>query len=185
MKEILIYDSTPLRRMAHVAALRKLDCNLWIFENGAVDMRNRPVTKNFDLILLHGNDKLGFDTLGVSGPVLFYGGDIDFSNSRRVPRAVDSEAPLSNEELRMFLNALEQVGGCVIDAVTAVWGGVPESLLSWALLDAYGSDGVSSTKRKDIEAAATTELRSRSNSPDAELTRKSARELIASLRQDF
>ena len=63
---------------------------------------------------------------------------------------------------------------------------MPENLLSWALLDAFGGDVPDTIKLKEgLEDAATSELRIKSADKQKELTTDSARKLIEDLRHDW
>lgn len=189
--KIIIWDSTAARCQANRAALTSavsalgldIEIHVWI---GELAPQNGHLSPECDLLLLHATDESEatpwFDSKGVKIPrILKYGGR---EVSKGVPRAVSDIEPLKDFEAKGILEAVRDSSSqeTFLERALAIWSSVPQDVLSWALLEAYGReipDVSALLNDKDFQDKALTELRERSGNPNLDLSLPNAQKEIA------
>lgn len=189
---ILIYDSNPRRQPALAAEFRRLGCNVIFFYNGALkDASGTVMTKKWhgDLAFVHtGDEPVNAGLVDLTAALtIFYSTAAVHGREFGIPREVSGKDPLPTEQCRAILELLAVEPSDRKKQFENIWSGVPELLLSWTLLEAYGegNDGAQALKRT-VREGADKELQERTtpNNKPVALTLDSAKAMIEGLRAD-
>ncbi len=195
--KITIWDSTPARCTASAAALKAaaavlaIDVEVQCWTDPQAP-RNDTLSPQCDLLLLHATDEnpaiAWFRSKSVTlARVLKYGGR---EISGGVPRAVSDTSPFKDFEAKGILEAVRDSSHqeSFLDRALAIWSSVPQDVLSWALLEAYGREipeAATLLNEKGFQDLALTELRERSGNPNLDLSPSNAQKEIARHRADI
>ncbi len=195
--KIIIWDSTPARCTANQNAITaaatalgiSIEVQIWTAPRAP---QNGTFTPQCDLLLLHATDESAamswFQAKVFNVPrILKYGGR---EVSGGVPRAVSDIEPLKEFEAKGILEAVRDSSRqeTFLDRALAIWSSVPQDVLSWALLEAYGREIPAASallNDRGFQDKALTELRERSGNPNLILSLPNAQQEIARHRADI
>ncbi len=156
--KILVFDTNPGRRAAHVQGCGFGGHDIFAYQGGSAGLGIHALNgvtwvadpaKQFDLVLLHDGNYDAFIELGLTAEqCLRYsqGGTID-----GVPWSVSAQNPLDPNLLQQIIGVAAKIksqpvagltGQAVneqwLEEVRKLWAGIPECLLAWALCEHVG-----------------------------------------------
>ena len=157
---VVIYDSNPPRKQALSSSFHEIGCDVCFLDNGRLTAFNgvafsqgAGVKWRGCLALVHTSDEpVNGDLVDLTDALqICYSTAPTHGREFGIPREVSASNPLTREQCQALVALLQVELRDRKKAFDTIWSGVPESVLSWALLKSYGHGEPDVALRKAAE----------------------------------